>query len=132
MPQSVNHYKLTVNLPTAAAGDSSIYCDPRAGNMMRNIGPNKAAPPIPDEIEQVATHTHVGNMNQYLLKSIKEIISEKLVALAVLAVDVTIVVAAEISGVITSGFNKSRTAGELSNILLVTGLRRALPRTLLL
>lgn len=102
---------------------------------MRNIGPNKAAPPIPDEIEQVATHTQVGNMNQYLLKSIKESISEKLVTLAVLAVDDTIVVVAEIKGVIwfnTSGFNKSRTAGELSNIRLVTGLLRALPRTLLL
>jgi hypothetical protein len=112
-----------------------MYCDPSAGNTMRKIGPNKAAPPIPDEIEQVATHTQVGNMNQYLLKSIKENISEKPTTLAVFAVDDTIVVAAEISGVIwsnTSGFNKSRTAGELSNIRVVTGLLRALPRTLLL
>lgn len=52
---------------------------------MRKIGPNRAAPPIPDDIEHVATHTQVGNMNQYLLKSIKAMISDKVVALATVA-----------------------------------------------
>jgi hypothetical protein len=44
-----------------------MYCDPRAGKTMRNIGPNNAAPPIPEEMEHIATHMHVGNINQYLL-----------------------------------------------------------------
>ena len=55
------------SLPTAAAGDSSIYCDPRAGKTIRKIGPNNAAPPIPEDMEHIATQIQVGNINQYLL-----------------------------------------------------------------
>ncbi len=37
--------------------------------MMRKIGANSAAPPIPLSIAVVATHIETGNMNQYRVQS---------------------------------------------------------------
>ena len=77
----------------------------------------------------VATHTHVGNMNQYLLKSIKLMISEKVVALATAALVRSAVDDVDIKGDICSmisGCIKSRTYGALKNILEVTDLVAAL------
>ena len=62
--------------PTAAAGDDRGYWGPKAGKTMRKIGPNSAAPPIPELLAQNAIRIQVGSINQYLEKSIKSMISE--------------------------------------------------------
>lgn len=102
-----------------------MYWGPRAGNTMRKIGPKRAAPPIPEDIEQIATHTQVGNINQYLLKSMRANMSENVVALTTAALesnDEEAVVTIGAIWLIISGWSRSSTAGELSNILLVTEL----------
>ena len=62
--------------PTAAAGDDKGYCGPKAGKTMRKMGPNSAAPPMPELLAQNAIRIHVGNINQYLDQSIRSMISE--------------------------------------------------------
>ena len=96
--QKQSHPYQTHSLPTAAAGDSRTYCGPKAGKIIKKIGPKRAAPPIPEEIEHIATQTQVGNINQYLLKSINPNISEKVVALATAAFDSRVVVVADMMG----------------------------------
>ena len=48
----------------AAAALSKGYSGPRIGKMMKKIGVNKAAPPMPLSIAVVATQMDTGNMNQ--------------------------------------------------------------------
>ena len=51
--------------PIAATGLAMKYSGPSNGKIMRNIGRNIAAPPIPPSIAPVATSVDMGNMNQY-------------------------------------------------------------------
>ena len=62
--------------PTAAAGDDRGYWGPKAGKTMRKMGPNSAAPPIPELLAQNAMRIHVGSINQYLDQSMRSMISE--------------------------------------------------------
>jgi hypothetical protein len=95
---------------------------PSTGNTIRNIGPNKAAPPIPEEIEHIATQTHVGNINQYFEKSINEITSENVVTLVTAAVNNDVELD-EMIGSTSSGFKRSKMSAELDNV--ATFLTRA-------
>lgn len=85
------------------------------------MGPNKAAPPMPDDIEQIATQTHVGNINQYLEKSISEKISENVTALVTAAVDNKVELV-ETIGDIISGCRRSKISGELDKVLITAFL----------
>ena len=39
------------------------------GKAIKNMGPKRAAPPIPEEMAHVETRIQVGSINQYLVKS---------------------------------------------------------------
>ncbi len=44
--------------------DASTYSSPSSGKTRMKIGVNRAAPPMPLSIAQVATRIDTGNMNQ--------------------------------------------------------------------
>ena len=50
--------------PIAAAGLASGYSGPSSGKMMKKIGANIAAPPMPLSMAVVAIIMPTGNMNQ--------------------------------------------------------------------